>query len=36
MNAKLERTHRMLATPKTNGGRYYFHTILMMHAATQY
>ena len=36
MNAKLERTHRMLATPKTNDGRYYFHPILMIHAATQY
>ena len=36
MNTKLERIHRMLATPKTNDGRYYFHPILMMHAATQY
>lgn len=36
MNAKLERTHKMLSTPKTNDGRCYFHPILMMHAATQY
>lgn len=36
MNTKLERTHKMLATPKTNDGRYYFHPILMMHAATLY
>lgn len=36
MNAKLERTHKMLATPKTNDGRIYFHPILMMHAATLY
>lgn len=36
MNVKLERTHRMLATPKTGDGRVYFHPILMMHAATLY
>lgn len=36
MNAKLKRTHTMLATPKTNDGRIYFHPILMMHAATLY
>lgn len=36
MNSKLERIHRMLATPKTNDGRIYFHPILMMHAATLY
>ncbi len=36
MNAKLERTHEMLRTPKTNDGRVYFHPILMMHAATLY
>ena len=36
MNAKLERTHSMLATPKTGEGRVYFHPILMMHAATLY
>lgn len=35
MNAKLERTHKMLATPKTGDGRYYFHPIFMMHAANQ-
>ena len=36
MNTKLERTHKMLATPKTKDGRVYFHPILMMHAATEY
>lgn len=36
METKLERIHRMLATPKTNDGRIYFHPILMMHAATLY
>lgn len=36
MNAKLEKIHSMLATPKTNDGRVYFHPILMMHAATLY
>lgn len=34
MDTKLEKIHRMLATPKTNDGRFYFHPILMMHAAT--
>lgn len=35
MNAKLERTHKMLATPKTGDGRFFFHPIFMMHAANQ-
>lgn len=36
METKLEKIHRMLATPKTDDGRIYFHPILMMHAATLY
>lgn len=36
METKLEKIHRMLAAPKTNDGRIYFHPILMMHAATLY
>lgn len=36
MNTKLERTHKMLETPKTSEKRMYFHPILMMHAAKLY
>ena len=36
MGTKLENTHRMLLTPKTDDGRIWFHPILMMHAATVY